>query len=145
MQQCYGNSTQLNSTQLNVLNLRLRLTMMRNLVLNYINRRDKQQRYFRAAPQHQRQVVHLHAVINPHAGRNNAQKTKQEGQAIGALVRVQQKHEYHAPEDRQRRGRVRNHLERRIGFACIHDTEMFGLVNDRWWQLFNCIGEPIVI
>ena len=55
------------SVQFNVLDLRLRL-MLRNLVLNNVNRREKKQRDFRAAAHHQRSVVHLHAVINPHAG-----------------------------------------------------------------------------
>jgi hypothetical protein len=80
--------------------LRLHLTL-RNLVLNNVERREKQQRYFRAAAHHQWHVVQLHAVINPHAGRNNAQETEQQGQAVGAFIFIQQKHEYHPPYHRQ--------------------------------------------
>ena len=72
------------------------------------------------AAHHQRRVVHLHAVVNPHAGRNNAQKTEQEGQTVRALVLVQQKHEDETPEDRQGRGRVRNHLQSRVDVGFIH-------------------------
>ena len=121
-----------NSLQLNVL---LRLTL-RNLVLNNVDRREKQQRDFRAAAHHQRRIVHLHAVINPHAGRHNAQKTEQQGQTVRALVFIQQKHEYHAPENRQRRGRVRDHLQCRIRCSCVcgvHLSERLPLIG------FNCL------
>ncbi len=85
------------STQLNGLQRSLLFLIVRHLVPYDVERRCKQQRNFGAAAHHQRGVVHLHAVINPHAGRNNAQKTEQQRQAVGALVLVQQKHEYESP------------------------------------------------
>ena len=64
----FGISTQLtsNSPQLNV--MFLKFPMLRHIVFYDVERREKQQRNFRAAAHHQRRVVHLHAVINPHAG-----------------------------------------------------------------------------
>ena len=65
------------STQLNGLQRSLLRLIVRQLVPYDVECGEKQQRDFRAAAHHQRRVVHLHAVINPHAGRNDAQKTEQ--------------------------------------------------------------------
>ena len=71
--------------------------MVHNLVLYDVDCREKQQRYFCTAAHHQWRIIHLHAVINPHAGRNDAQNAEQEGQAVCAFILIQQKHEYEAP------------------------------------------------
>jgi len=71
--------------------------MVYDLVLYDVDCREKQQCYFRAAAHHQWRIIHLHAVINPHAGRNDAQNAEQERQAVCAFILIQQKHEYEAP------------------------------------------------
>jgi hypothetical protein len=103
--------------------------MLRHLVINYVNRREKQQRNFRAAAHHQWRVVHLHAVINPHAGRNDAQNAEQEGQTVCALVLIQQKHEYKPTQHRQRGGRVWNNLQGLVRARRVHPVNKLQTIN----------------
>ena len=71
----------------------------------------------------------MHAVINPHAGRNDAQNAEQEGQAVCALVLIQQKHEYKPTQHRQRGGRIRNHLQGLVGVRRVHAINKSQLIN----------------